>query len=242
MKLWKEPEMLPISHAILYLCRSYKNREIDDFIEYLKIKIKNGYKLEVPDWAIDGHTEAGRKIIKQKNITRKEKFYKEGALLDKEKELKMVMFIRRNYMRNWKFKPYKKWALVNKYIIYDFKGLIFKKKLNNTYFIHNTHYKRKYDKLSIILELEEAQNLLRQPNKRYPTGLRNKAIMFLMLHCGLRISEVVKLKPSNINLTKDKLRIESGKGNKNRDLPIPEYLTDLLYSWRKKRPESTYFF
>ena len=97
-------------------------------------------------------------------------------------------------------------------------------------------------KLPTILEPEEAQNLLRQPNKRYPTGLRNKAMMSLMLHCGLRISEVVSLRPGNINLTKGKLRVENGKGNKDRDLAIPEYLIDLLNSWRKKRPESNFFF
>ena len=97
-------------------------------------------------------------------------------------------------------------------------------------------------KLPVILEPEEAQNLLKQPNKRYPTGLRNKVILSLMLHCGLRVSEVVNLRPGNINLTKGKLRVESGKGNKDRDLAIPEYLTDLLDSWRKKRPESSYFF
>ena len=101
--------------------------------------------------------------------------------------------------------------------------------------------KRKH-KLPVILEPEEAQNLLRQPNRRYPTGLRNKAMMALMLHCGLRISEVVSLRPININLAKGKLRVESGKGNKDRDLAIPEYLTDLLDSWRKKRSPSDYFF
>jgi site-specific recombinase XerD len=101
--------------------------------------------------------------------------------------------------------------------------------------------KRK-SKLPTILEPEEAQNLLKQPNKRYPTGLRNKAMMSLMLHCGLRVSEIVNLRPSNINLTKGKLRVESGKGNKDRDLAIPDYLTDLLDSWRKKRPQSSFFF
>ena len=98
------------------------------------------------------------------------------------------------------------------------------------------------NKLPTILEPEEAQNLLKQPNKRYPTGLRNKAIMALMLHCGLRISEIVNLRPSNINLTKGKLRIVSGKGDKDRDLAIPEYLIDLLDSWRKKRLVGDYFF
>jgi len=97
-------------------------------------------------------------------------------------------------------------------------------------------------KLPTVLEPEEAQKLLKQPNKRYPTGLRNKAIMSLMLHCGLRVSEVVNLRPGSINLTKGKLRVESGKGSKDRDLAIPDYLTDLLDSWRKRRPESSYFF
>ena len=97
-------------------------------------------------------------------------------------------------------------------------------------------------KLPIILEPEEAQNLLKQPNKRYPTGLRNKAIISLMLHCGLRVSEVADLRPGNINITKGKLRVESGKGSKDRDLAIPEYLIDLLNSWRKKRPEGSFFF
>jgi len=97
-------------------------------------------------------------------------------------------------------------------------------------------------KLPTILEPEEAQNLLKQPNKRYPTGLRNKAIISLMLHYGLRVSEVADLRPGNINITKGKLRVESGKGNKDRDLAIPEYLIHLLNSWRKKRPEGPYFF
>ena len=97
-------------------------------------------------------------------------------------------------------------------------------------------------KLPVVLEPEEAQNLLRQPNKRYPTGIRNKAIMALMLHCGLRLSEVTALRPGNINLTKGKLRVESGKGKKDRDLAIPGYLEDLLYKWQKIKPQSDYFF
>ncbi len=108
---------------------------------------------------------------------------------------------------------------------------------------HNSKAKQpRKTKLPIVLEPEEVQKLLKQPNKRYPTGLRNKAIISLMLHCGLRLSEITDLKPGNINLTKGKLRIESGKGNKDRDLAIPDYLIDLLDSWRKIKPKSSYFF
>ena len=98
------------------------------------------------------------------------------------------------------------------------------------------------NKLPVILEPEEVQNLLKQPSKRYPTGLRNKAIMSLMLNCGLRLSEVVNLKPGNINLTKGKLRVESGKGKKDRDLAIPDYLNDILDTWRNIRPKGSFFF
>lgn len=97
-------------------------------------------------------------------------------------------------------------------------------------------------KLPAVLEPEEAQKLLKRPNKRYPTGLRNKAIMSLMLHCGPRLAEVTNLRPGSINLTKGKLRIVNGKGNKDRDLAIPEYLVDLLEAWRKIRPKGDYFF
>jgi len=47
-------------------------------------------------------------------------------------------------------------------------------------------------KLPVILEPEEAQKLLKQPNKRYSKGLRNKTIISLMLNCGLRLSETCK--------------------------------------------------
>jgi len=98
-------------------------------------------------------------------------------------------------------------------------------------------------KLPVILESEEAQRLISKPNKRYITGLRNKAILSLMLNMGLRVSEVTNLKPGGINLTKRKLRIINGKGGVDRDLIIPEAIIDLLKEWKKRKPEnSEYFF
>lgn len=96
-------------------------------------------------------------------------------------------------------------------------------------------------KIPVILEPEEAQNLLKQPNKRYPTGVRNKAIMGVMLYAGLRVSEVINLKPGDINLTRGKFRVVNGKGGKDRDLYINDYLSILLEEWRKIRPEGKYF-
>ena len=98
-------------------------------------------------------------------------------------------------------------------------------------------------KLPAVLEPEEAQSLLLIPNKRYITGIRNKAILALMLNLGLRVSEVVNLKPGDLNLTKRKLRVKNGKGGVDRDLIIPEYTAEILRVWKKAKPKnSRYFF
>lgn len=103
------------------------------------------------------------------------------------------------------------------------------------------NYRRK--KLPTVLEPEEAKRLVLIPNKRYITGLRNKAILNLMLYMGLRVSEVIDLKPRDLNLTKRKLRVVSGKGDIDRDITIPEFVEDLLREWKKRKPkDSKYFF
>ncbi len=42
-----------------------------------------------------------------------------------------------------------------------------------------------------VLEKHEVEQLLQQPSKRYSTGIRNRAILHLMVYCGLRVSEIV---------------------------------------------------
>jgi len=98
-------------------------------------------------------------------------------------------------------------------------------------------------KLPVVLEAEEVGKLLSIPNKRYITGIRNKAILAIMANMGLRVSEVVNLKPGDLNLTKRKLRVVNGKGGVDRDLIIPEYTTEILREWKKAKPKgSQYFF
>ena len=97
-------------------------------------------------------------------------------------------------------------------------------------------------KLPVILEPEEAENLLRQPNKRYISGVRNRAILVVMLNMGLRVSEVTNLKPGDINLTKSKLRIIKGKGGVDRDLTIGVYATEILSDWKEVKPKNTEYF
>jgi len=49
----------------------------------------------------------------------------------------------------------------------------------------------------------------------------NQLAAELMYHCGLRVSEVVKLRPEHIDLSKRRLFIEQSKNLKNRYVLIP---------------------
>jgi len=98
-------------------------------------------------------------------------------------------------------------------------------------------------KLPEVLNSFEASKLLSIPNPRYPTGLRNLAMMTVMLNIGLRVSEVSNLKPGHINLTENKLRVVNGKGGVDRDLVIPNGFTaDILKKWKCARPKGENFF
>lgn len=103
-------------------------------------------------------------------------------------------------------------------------------------------YKRAKKTLPILLTREEIQKLLKRPNTKCYTGLRNAAIMHLMLFCGLRRSEICKLQTKEIDTAKMALRITQGKGGKDRDLFIPESCRGILNEWEKKRKGKDYFF
>ncbi len=98
------------------------------------------------------------------------------------------------------------------------------------------------NKLPVILEVEEAKKLLDVPNNRYPTGVRNKAMLSVMLNMGLRVSEVSNLRFRDVGINKKKLRVVNGKNGKDRDLVIPGYTLELLERWLIVRSDSKYFF
>ena len=97
-------------------------------------------------------------------------------------------------------------------------------------------------KYPIILNKNEVKKLLEAPSKTSLTGLRAKAILKITLNCGLRISEVVNLLMIDINLEFKELKIVDGKGGRDRILTIPESTAEILREWRRKKPESDWFF
>jgi integrase/recombinase XerD len=63
-----------------------------------------------------------------------------------------------------------------------------------------------------------------------PEGMRNYVIVEVLYGCGLRVSELVNLRLSNIYVEEQGLRIV-GKGNKERWVPINAHALDLLLTY-----------
>ena len=74
-------------------------------------------------------------------------------------------------------------------------------------------------KLPDVLDIEEINRLIAAIDLSKPEGTRNKAIIETLYSCGLRVSELVNLKLTNIFLTDGFIKVE-GKGDKERLVPI----------------------
>lgn len=90
-------------------------------------------------------------------------------------------------------------------------------------------------KIPEILDIEEQKKLLNIFNTRYPTALRNKTMIRVMLTAGLRLAEAINLKWSNINFRAGKLKVEEGKGRKDRQLWLGEDTLNLLGKWKERQ-------
>ena len=79
-----------------------------------------------------------------------------------------------------------------------------------------------------ILTYEEICSMIDNIDLSQQFGHRNKAIIEIMYGCGLRVSEVISLKISNI-YTKDEFIKVLGKGDKERLIPISKSIIKTLY-------------
>ena len=93
-----------------------------------------------------------------------------------------------------------------------------------------------------VLGNDELVKLLRVPNRKCPTGLRNYCILLVMYRAGLRRAEITDLTPSRVDFQNQQLRV-IGKGNVERVVPLEPWVLDALDEWRKQKPKgSKYFF
>jgi integrase/recombinase XerD len=103
--------------------------------------------------------------------------------------------------------------------------------------IEHTTFIREPRKLPVVLSPQEVARLLNAA-----PGLKYKAALSVAYGAGLRAAEVVSLKVSDIDSKRMIVRVEQGKGGKDRNVMLSTSLLELLRTWwRVARPEGWLF-
>ena len=87
-----------------------------------------------------------------------------------------------------------------------------------------------------VLSTEEVDALEASIDLSKPEGQRNRAIIEVLFSCGLRVSELVNLKISNLYVEEQYVRV-FGKGSKERLVPISERAIKELDYWFMDRKQ-----
>jgi integrase len=92
-------------------------------------------------------------------------------------------------------------------------------------------------KLPVVLSPQEVARLLDAA-----PGLKYRAALSVAYGAGLRATEVVSLKVSDIDSKRMIIRVEQGKGGKDRNVMLSPHLLNLLRAWWKAaRPQGWLF-
>jgi integrase/recombinase XerD len=103
--------------------------------------------------------------------------------------------------------------------------------------VEHTHLIHEPRKLPVVLSPEEVVRLLDAA-----PGLKYKAALSVAYGAGLRAAEVVALKVSDIDSKRMLIRVEQGKGRKDRNVMLSPHLLEVLRAWWKAaRPQGWLF-
>jgi len=84
---------------------------------------------------------------------------------------------------------------------------------------------------------DEVERLLQSPNIELDIETRDKAMIEMLYATGMRISELINLKITDIDIERSVLKV-LGKGSKERLIPFGEKASDSLSYYLKKRKKS----
>jgi integrase/recombinase XerD len=95
---------------------------------------------------------------------------------------------------------------------------------------------RAWKTLPRYLAVEDVDRLIEQPVVATPRGLRDRALIELLYATGMRVSELLSLRPADVNLDASYLTC-TGKGSKQRIVPIGDEAADWVKKYlREGRP------
>ena len=103
--------------------------------------------------------------------------------------------------------------------------------------------------LPLVLSVNEVDSILSKPDTSNILGLRDKALLELLYACGVRVSELLGLKVSDLFFNEEMIRV-FGKGSKERLIPVGrsavkwvnEYLIKSRSMLEKKHKSENFLF
>ena len=98
--------------------------------------------------------------------------------------------------------------------------------------IHEPRRKSRLPKL--VLTREEVGKMLETPDLSTPGGIRSRAILEMFYSTGIRLGEMTALKVQDVNLEEGLLRVNEGKGAKDRVVPIGKQAMEYLKAYLSK--------
>ncbi len=107
----------------------------------------------------------------------------------------------------------------------------FNEVLKRPFVLEGLHYQRPPARLPVVLSAEEVLRLLESAE-----GLRDRALLETAYATGMRVSEVVRLHLSDIDSQRMVIRVEQGKGRKDRYVMLSASLLETLRQyWRASK-------
>ncbi|MGH9461945.1 MAG: tyrosine-type recombinase/integrase [Vicinamibacteria bacterium] len=89
-----------------------------------------------------------------------------------------------------------------------------------------------------ILTPKEVRRLIESAKEKTPTGLRDRAILETFYATGIRVSELSKLRPGDVDTEDKTVRIVLGKGRKDRNVPLTSAAAEAIERYLELgRPE-----
>lgn len=115
--------------------------------------------------------------------------------------------------------------------------LFFREVVKSEIVIDKLQRPRREHKLPNVLSKEEVKAILEAP-----ANTKHRTMLSLIYACGLRRSEILNLKPQDIDSKRHLLIIRNAKGRKDRVVPISDKLIEMLREYYKMYKPKNYLF
>ena len=142
----------------------------------------------------------------------------------------------RKYLRYLREERKVSWSNIN--VAYHAIRFFYIKTLNRKFCVEKIPRPKTEHKLPIVLSTTEVKSIIEAP-----ANLKHKTILMALYSTGCRLSEVTHLKVTDIDSKRMQVRVEQGKGKRDRYTLLSETLLITLREyWRKYTPKTWLFF